>query len=126
MRVPFRRGWQAAAATAITAAVIATPAPALAQSSSCHIAPPYVACNTATLYPHADHWVKLRVNVPTAGTVTCRVHDAVNGDQVGIVSRHWLLPSWMYEEITISGLYSRYFAVCVNSSQAGNGILRNS
>ncbi|WP_436764438.1 hypothetical protein [Streptosporangium sp. V21-05] len=112
------------AAVAVGAALtLATPASAA--STHCTITSS-VSCTTGTLNASSGNWIKLRVNVPVYGTLTCRVHDAANGITVGTASRSSSLPNWAYTEITINGLYGRYFAVCVNSSKTGTGTIRNS
>lgn len=112
--------------TAAMGAVLAAAPPALASVSSCQIGGSDISCQTATLFANPGHWIRFKVYVPRRGTVTCRVHDAANGVTVGSASRSSSLPSWAYTEITINGLYGRYFAVCVNNSKTGTGIIRNS
>jgi hypothetical protein len=127
MKITKRRSLGAAAATALAvAAVLALPSPAHAAQTSCTIVSPHISCSTGTIYAHPDHWVKLRVNVPVYGDLTCYLHDADNGIIVGQASRSSWLPSWAYTEPTFHGLYNRYFAVCINQSQTGTGRIRNS
>jgi len=116
----------AGAATIALSTALMPASPASASSTRCTITSPSISCQTGSLSASSGHWIKLRVNVPLYGTVTCRVHDAANGVTVGSASRSSSLPSWAYTEITINGLYGRYFAVCVNNSKTGTGIIRNS
>ncbi|MFG1944153.1 hypothetical protein [Nonomuraea sp. NPDC048826] len=116
----------ASAAVLATSTALMLAPPASASSTHCSITSPSTSCQTGTLGASSGHWIKLRVNVPLYGTVTCRVHDAANGVTVGTASRKSSLPSWAYTEITINGLYGSYFAVCINSSKTGRGTIRNS
>ncbi|MFG1944152.1 hypothetical protein [Nonomuraea sp. NPDC048826] len=109
--------------TATISAVLATAPPAFASVSGCQISGSDIACQTATLYANPGHWIRFSVYVPRRGTVTCRVHDAVNGSTVGQASRSWTNASGTGK--TINGLYGRYFLVCVNSSHSGGGEIAN-
>jgi hypothetical protein len=122
----MRRLTQGIVAAVTTSAALVLATPASAASTHCVITSPSVSCQTGTLSPSSGNWIKLRVNVPLYGTITCRVHDAANGITVGSASRSSALPDWAYTEITINGLYGRYFAVCVNSDKTGRGAIRNS
>ena len=115
----------ALAAAAAVGAVLVAPAPASAVESWCTISGGATSCTTATLYPHADHWMKMRTNVPTAGTLNCAMIDSGNGVTVASASVSSWRPSWAYEQFTVPGLYSTYYVHCTNSSRTGTGRIFN-
>lgn len=121
-----RRLLQGAIAVAIAGtALVVTSAPAHAVQVGCHILPPRTGCGAGPIPASPDHWIKLRVNVPLYGEVTCRVHDNDNNIEVGRASRASWMPSWAFKQITIKGLYASYYMVCVNTSKRGSGSIWN-
>ena len=102
-----------------TAALLAPGAPAAAAASGCTIKSGYYSCSTATLPANATtHQVLMVVFAGDGVTVTCRVHDAANGNEVGRLSNG---NYWVAKDKVISGLYGRYFMVCVRSVTYGGG-----
>jgi hypothetical protein len=114
---------------ALMATGLLSGAPAQADVSAqnllgCSFSPPEVSCWTGVMGAHnSQHWMKLTALPPRAGTNTCRLHDSVTGDQVGIVSSQWYHISG--STITVHGLHGYYFGVCVNNMQYGSGSIQN-
>jgi hypothetical protein len=91
---------------------------ASADTTSCTISSG-IGCSTRAIAANSTaHAVKMTVFAPDGGTTTCRVHDAVNGMEVGILSNSSRLVA---RTKTITGLYATYFLSCLKTGGGGGG-----
>ncbi|ADJ48190.1 hypothetical protein AMES_6365 [Amycolatopsis mediterranei S699] len=92
---------------------------AAADTTSCTIPSSGIGCSTRAVSANsAEHAVKMTVFAPDGGTTTCRVHDAVNGIEVGILSNSSRLVA---KTKRITGLYASYFLSCLKTGSGGGG-----
>ncbi|MGW4060929.1 hypothetical protein ACWEGE_21770 [Amycolatopsis sp. NPDC004747] len=98
---------------------------AAADTRGCTIPASSIGCSTGAIPANAvEHAVVMTVFAPTSGTTTCRVHDAGNGIEVGILSNS---NRFVAKSKTIRGLFGSYFLNCLKtgSGSGGGGSLTN-
>jgi hypothetical protein len=78
-----------------------------------------IGCSTGAIPANSTaHAVKMTVFAPDGGSVTCRVHDAQNGIEVGILSNS---NRFIAKSKTITGLFGSYFLSCLKSGNGSGG-----
>lgn len=91
---------------------------AAADSTGCTITSG-IGCSTRAIPANSkEHAVMMTVFAPNGGTTTCRVHDAANGVQVGILSNSNRL---IAKTKVITGLHGSYFLSCLKSGNGSGG-----